>query len=185
METVYRHYAPAVARLLSCGFVYQSGGAPAAFRGYRSSFDLEGVLQEVFARAFTERARLAYDGLRPYAGFLRGIARNVVLDQLRRRARRGEVLDPFDGDERAAWERDQQARDPVEDIASRRARELVQEFLGTCDEAERELYELRFGRDLSQQAAADQLGLTRIQIRRRETKLKKRLLKFLKRARYV
>lgn len=186
MDQVYRQYAPAVARLLRCGFVYQSGGAPAAFAGFHSQFELESALQEVFARAFSERARLSYDGLRPYAGFLRGIARNVVLDQLRRRARRGEVLDPFDDERAGRWERAQQARDPVETLEARRGRELVKRFLRDhCDQAERRLYSLRFEHELSQQAAADEMSLTRIQVRRRETKLKKRLLRFLKRARYL
>lgn len=186
MEQVYSHYAPDIARFLRRGFVYSTDGRPAAFAGYGSSFELEGVLQEVFTRAFAERARLAYDGLRPYGGFLRGVARNVVLDGLRKRARRGEVLVPFQGEGVEIWERDQEERDLPASLEARRADELVQRFLADeCDEGERALFEVRYEHDLSQQAAADKLGLTRIQVRRRESRIKERLLRFLKRAKYV
>jgi RNA polymerase sigma-70 factor (ECF subfamily) len=186
MEQVYNHYAPDLVRFLRRGFVYSTGGRPAAFAGYGSSFELEGVLQEVFTRAFDERARLAYDGLRPYSGFIRGVARNIVLDGLRKRARRGEVLVPFQGEGVEVWEREQEERDLPGSLDAQHANELVQRFLADqCDDGERALFEARYRDDLTQQGAADALGLTRIQVRRRESRIKERLLRFLKRARYV
>src|SRR5262245_33995403 len=85
LTEVYRHYAPGVAELLRHGFAFGSAGEMRVFRGYRSSFDLENALQEVFARAFQESALLRYDGLRPYVNYIYAIARNYVIDQLRRR----------------------------------------------------------------------------------------------------
>ena len=41
-------------------------------------------MQEAFRRAFEERARSAYDGLRPYRRYLLTITRNLVIDQLRK-----------------------------------------------------------------------------------------------------
>jgi RNA polymerase sigma factor (sigma-70 family) len=183
LEHLYRQHVDEVARLLRRGFMYQSDGQPMRFRGFTSSFELESLVQEVFARAFAPRARLAYDGLRPYGAFLFGIARNVALDQLRRQARRGEVIAPADVvDQAAALD-----RDPAEiSEDERRGRELVVAFLDTaCDDRDRLLYGLRYERELSQVDAAREAQLTRIQVRRWESKFRARLLRFLKRAGYV
>jgi hypothetical protein len=45
------------------------------------------IVQDVFLRAFRESARLAYDGLRPYAPYLLRIAKNVCIDRYRRTKR--------------------------------------------------------------------------------------------------
>jgi RNA polymerase sigma-70 factor (ECF subfamily) len=144
-------------------------------------------VQEVFARAFAPRARESYDGLRPYGGFLCGIARNIALDALRRQARRGETIAPIDAlEEAGALQDDEPVRDPADTLEARRARALVAAFLEEqCDDRDRRLFALRFDRDLSQERTAEAAGLTRIQIRRWERKLKSSLLRFLKRARYL
>lgn len=197
LERVYRHFAPKVAAFLRSGFVYSNKQAAAP--GIVSPFELESAVQEVFVRAFSPQARMAYDGMRPYAGFLYGIARNVVLDERRRRARRGETAEPpevmerYHARQRASSNAGFVAVGPVPDdtpvedrIDQHRARELVHQFLDReCDDRDRALYTLRYGRELSQEAAARQAGLTRIQVRRWETKFRKRLLRFLKRADYV
>src|SRR5262245_56542135 len=85
LEEVYRHYAPEVAAFLQRGFTFMSGGRHLRFAGYRQPFDLDNALQETFVRAFKESARLGYDGLNPYKSYLLAIARNLVLDELRRR----------------------------------------------------------------------------------------------------
>jgi RNA polymerase sigma factor (sigma-70 family) len=192
LDRVYRHYAPRVAAFLRAGFMYLSNGQPTSFRGLVSPFELENAVQEVFTRALTERARLAYDGLRPYMGFLCGIARNVVLDDLRRAARRGEVIEPGD-----VVEQRQAAAagggpvgaggaHPAETIDERRGRDLVATFVQEeCDERDRTLFELRFRQELTQVDAARQAGLTRIQVRKWETKFRGRLLRYLKRSNYV
>jgi RNA polymerase sigma factor (sigma-70 family) len=183
LERVYRRHVDDVARLLRRGFMYTSNGQPTRFPGVPSPFDLESLVQEVFARAFAPRARLAYDGLRPYGAFLIGIARHVVLDQLRRQARRGEVIEaPEVIDQRTVSD----VADPEVTGDERRARDLVLAFLETeCDDRDRRLYALRYERELSQVDAAGAAGLTRIQVRRWEKKFRERLLRFLKRADYV
>ncbi|HSK04884.1 MAG TPA: sigma-70 family RNA polymerase sigma factor [Kofleriaceae bacterium] len=180
---VYRRHVSDVAAFLRTGFMYTSNDKPTRFPGVRDSFELESFVQEVFARAFEERARLAYDGVRPYGAFLNGIAKNLVLDRLRKQARHGEVLaapdviDAAGADAPPAWETSEDER---------RGRALVAEFLETaCDDRDRALYALRYERELSQDDTAREAGLTRIQIRRWETKLRARLLRFLKRADYV
>jgi RNA polymerase sigma factor (sigma-70 family) len=182
LERVYREHVADVTRLLRTGFMYTTNDTPTRFLGVRDSFELESLVQETFVRAFEERARLAYDGLRPYGAFLNGIARNLVLDRLRKQARHGEVLTAPDVIDARAVE--EPALEANED--DKRARELVTRFLETeCDDRDRSWYALRYERELSQADAAAAAGVTRIQVRRWETKFRARLLRFLKRADYV
>jgi RNA polymerase sigma factor (sigma-70 family) len=194
LDQVYRRYARHVASALRSGFMYSQQGQPTHFPGIHSPFELESMVQEVFSRAFSPEARMRYDGLRPYAGFLYGIARNVALDELRRRARRPESVEPMEVLEQYQAAGRASAGAPAtsttgsieEDMDARRARELVTAFLDReCDARDRRLYELRYDHDLSQEAAAQEAGLTRIQIRRWESKFRQRLLRYLKRADYV
>ena len=85
LEQIYRHYAPRIATFLSRGFTFKSRDRCLHFRGYHQAFDIDNALQETFARAFSERARLSYDGLRSYQVYLLAIARNLVLDEFRSR----------------------------------------------------------------------------------------------------
>lgn len=184
LERVYRQHVDEVVVFLRSGFMYTTNDKPMRYPGARDSFELESLVQEVFARAFEPRTRLAYDGVRPYGAFLNGIARNLVLDKLRKAARHGEVLAAPDVIDSVAigelpGEREQNADE-------RRGRDLVAAFLNdACDERDRTLYELRYDRELSQVDAAQAAGLTRIQVRRWETKFRARLLRYLKRADYV
>lgn len=179
LERVYQQFVEEVTAFLRRGFMYRTDSTQTRFSGVRDSYELESCVQEVFARAFEPRARTAYDGVRPYASFLVGIARHVVLDHLRASARHGEVIvSPPVLDATVA--------SPQVPEHERRALELVATFLADeCDDRDRELYELRYQRELSQSDAAAAAGLSRIQLRRWETKLRKRLLRFLKRADYV
>ena len=193
LARVYDHYVAEVAGFLRSGFMYSSDGQIQRFTGYTSPFDLEGAVQEVFTRAFSGRARLAYDGLRPYRAFLYGIAKNVALDDLRKRARRGEVIAPVETIERAAGAVAAAGAQvlvtdatPEERLDERRGQKLVDKFLAyECGDKDRTLFDLRFRQELSQEAAAERAGLTRIQLRRWEAKFKNRLLRFLKREDYV
>lgn len=181
LERVYRRHVADVATFLRTGFMYTTNDRPTRFSGVRDSFELESFVQEVFARAFEARARLAYDGVRPYGAFLNGIARNLVLDRLRKQARHHEILAAPEVIDTAVFE----APEP-ETSEEKRGRELVARFLvDECDERDRTLYRLRHERGLSQVDSAQAAGLTRIQVRRWETKFRGRLLRFLKRADYV
>ena len=83
---VYRHYAAALSRRLAGGIQLEAGNQRlrAELNGW---CDIEAILQETFVRAFSPKARGAYDGLRPYSAFLLGVARNVLLDEYRRHRR--------------------------------------------------------------------------------------------------
>jgi RNA polymerase sigma factor (sigma-70 family) len=112
-----------------------------------------------------------------------GIAKHVALDELRRRHRRaGQSADDVD------LETLPDHNEPPADAAieSKEAITVVTSFLEKeCDDHDRRLYRLRYVDDRSQEAAASEAGLTRIQIRRWETKFRDRLLRYLKRSKYV
>ncbi|ATB35342.1 DNA-directed RNA polymerase sigma-70 factor [Cystobacter fuscus] len=173
MGRVYRAHAEALARVLR-GMVWRT-------RGQGGAWEVENTVLETFARAFEPRTRGAYDGVRPYGHFLVGIARNVLLEQSRRR----EVavgLEPFE----------QVGEVPEEDEGTARAwedrevEELLARFKTELSAEERQLFELRFGEEgVAQEGAAERLGLTRIQVRRRELGLKTRLLEFLQARGYL
>lgn len=187
LDRIYRYYAPRITRFLRNGFMYTSSGQPTSFPGIVAPFELEGAVQEVFARALTARARASYDGLRPYEGFLVGIARNVVLDRLRKQARRGERIEMPEVIEQRAVAAGATAAPPApeQSLDERRGRDLVQAFLAAeCKGRDLELYRLRYEDELSQVATAEAAGLTRIQIRRWEAGFRGRLLRYLKRQRY-
>ncbi|MDY7233095.1 RNA polymerase sigma factor [Hyalangium rubrum] len=178
---VYRAHAERLARTLRA----------AAFRGrafahLRGALEVENTVLETFARAFEPRTRLAYDGVRPYAQFLMGIARNVVLEQSRSR----EVvagLEPGDENATLDWELGGtgSSEDMQQLLEDREVEELLQDFKGGLSAEERELFELRFTEGLAQESAAERVGLTRIQVRRREKGIKQRLLEFLQARGYL
>ncbi|OJH36310.1 RNA polymerase subunit sigma-70 [Cystobacter ferrugineus] len=173
MGRVYRAHAEALARVLR-GMVWRA-------RGQAGAWEVENTVLETFARAFEPRTRGAYDGVRPYGHFLMGIARNVLLEQSRQREvavglepfeQVGEVPEEGEGAARA-WE-------------DREVEELLARFKTELSAEERQLFELRFGEEgIAQEGAAERLGLTRIQVRRRELGLKTRLLEFLQARGYL
>ena len=71
------------------------------------------------------------------------------------------------------------APSPEQAVASAQVRKLVQEFLVTLSPDEQRLLQLRFVEGMSQRDAADQLSLGRQRLRGRETKLRKKLVRFL------
>lgn len=176
MAEVYRQHVPSLHRLLRA----------AAFRGplfssLRAPSELENTLLEVFARAFEPRAREAYDGVRPYEAFLMGIARNVLLENARRRedsvgGELTEVVDTALADDLT----DVQAL-----LEDREVTRLLETFRRELNGENAQLYELRFVEGLSQEQAAERMGQTRIQLRRREHKLRTSLLAWLKQHGYL
>jgi RNA polymerase sigma-70 factor (ECF subfamily) len=170
MSRVYQAHAEPLAKMLRA-MAWRSRG----FGQVRDALELENTVLETFARAFEPRTRAAYDGVRPYGYFLVGIARNVLLEQSRQR----EVavgLEPFE----EVGEVPEEGTGMAQVLEDREVEGLLEGFKGELSEEERRLFELRFGEDgVAQEGAAEQLGLTRIQVRRRELGLKMRLLEYL------
>ena len=127
--------------------------------------DLADLVQDTFLQAFSDRARAQYDGERDYGPFLVTIARNVVIDWLRRSGREvptPDVLDCF-------------AEEPVIDsdptlfdsalLANTEAyiRDLTPEL--------RAIHHVRFVLGLPQRQAAAAIGISRQSLRTLEKKL--------------
>lgn len=171
MAEVYRQHVPHLTRLLRA-----SAFRTPLFAPLRAPAELENVLLEVFARALEPRTRAIYDGQRPFEVFLMGIARNVLLEQLRNR-------EDAAGDELGAVVDEAMTQEPT-DVHSlfedREVSALLAAFRKGLQGDEAKLYELRFVDALTQDQAAAKLGQTRIQVRRREQKLRASLLEWLK-----
>jgi RNA polymerase sigma factor (sigma-70 family) len=204
LEEVYRHYAPEVANFLSRGFGFSSRGRDMRFTGYAQPCDLDNALQETFARAFRESARLGYDGLHSYKNYLLAIARNFVLDELRSRE---VAMTPFvelqaDGggagdapvtlDEGAAPEASLQVAptgprqaSAEQDFLRNELGKLYASFVASLDERDRTFFHARFEEQLTQVDAGARAELSHMQARTLEKKLRERFLKFMQRHGYL
>jgi RNA polymerase sigma factor (sigma-70 family) len=180
LAEVYRGHAEQVALYLRRGFSFRAGADVHRFVGYGGASDLHDVLQETFRRAFEPAARARYDGLRPYAPYLKAIARNLVLQGFRRQRTRFPRLGELDDVDAEELEVDGPVpHDPERELQDRQVQRLVQAFLALLAPDERELLRLRFSEGLSQRDVAARLGLGRQLVRTREARLRERLLEYL------
>ena len=86
LRLVYQSYVDAVTRVVASALRRYGAMGHHGWRALAS--ELPDLVQEVFTRAFEPRTRRGFDGLREYGPYLGQIARNVVVDHLRRRQRR-------------------------------------------------------------------------------------------------
>ncbi|MEE8409428.1 MAG: sigma-70 family RNA polymerase sigma factor [Myxococcota bacterium] len=197
LRRVFEHYARDIIILLRRGFGFQAQGRRVRFQGYRETFDLEDVLQEVFRRAFSDNARNAYDGLRPYKAYLGAITRNVVINTFQANARRLERYG-YEEVEGTADTEDRSAADdllaspppeptgrPVHDAETSELRRLVGEYRSTLNQREARVFGLRFEDGLSHTAITEQLGLSPSKIKSTETRIRQGLLRFMHRHGYL
>ncbi len=133
------------------------------------------LLHDVFVRVLGAEMRSRYDGIRPYAGFLAGVVRNVVADHLRKSGKR--EAEPLD-ESLHSWSPGQKL--PEEDLLAKEEQAIVGEFLSQLDTGETSFVKLRFEEGRSQRDVASDLGLTHQQVRTKETKIRSRFLGFLK-----
>lgn len=196
LEEVYRHYVADVANFLQRGFSFTSRDRTLRFTGYTQPFDLDNALQEVFTRAFKESARLGYDGLHSYRNYLFAIARNFVVDEFRNRevamspfvdhvggADRGERALVADGEEAAPSPaitgEGSQGGSAEADYLSQELSALYAAFVERLDEKERSFFRARFEEQRTQVDAGQVCGLSHMQSRTLEKKLRERFLKFM------
>jgi RNA polymerase sigma factor (sigma-70 family) len=187
LEAVYKAYVDDVALLLRLGFV-TGDDAKARVPGLRDRQLLLDALQEVFARAFQERARLSYDGLRPYRPFLLRIARNLRIDQLRTDGRERPLSTLGAGAEidiDALIERDQPldaASSPQAEREWQTLAERTQRYVEELDGEARTFVQLRFVDERSQEEVAALMGVSRRHVRTLEERIKAGLRRFLARS---
>ena len=165
MEAVYRGYAPLIQHVVRQGF----GG----FRGFYDPVTRDDAVQTIFAAAFEERARLAYDGVHDYARFLRGLAHNVCRQMLDKDRRFARTPDP-----------EQQAPavapDLEADLIDAETLRICRAFAGTLkDPHERAVLTRYFQDGAAEEALAPELGLTRYRLRKVIAAVKKKMTRYL------
>jgi RNA polymerase sigma factor (sigma-70 family) len=166
LGVVYWEYVRKVERLLSAGFEVRSRGTRVG-GACREPGDLADLVQEVFVRAFSEKGRRAYDGLRDYGPYLYAIARNVLVDWARVRGR--EIPSSWTEIEAAI-----EMTPVLEDMAPWAApatMRVVEEYLAVLPQDLREVHRLRHEEGLSQEQAAERLGVGRQTLRRLDRRL--------------
>jgi RNA polymerase sigma factor (sigma-70 family) len=122
------------------------------------------LLQEIFVRALSPAARSAYDSTRLYGPYLRRIARNLLIDQLRARGRVvEESLDVLPGAESIPCE--------YGELADPRVNAVLASYLTGLAPPLRGVYEQRFVLGNSQETSCVALGITRRRLRTDEARL--------------
>jgi RNA polymerase sigma factor (sigma-70 family) len=195
LEEVYRHYVPELAAFLQRGFTFQSGGRALRFSGYAQPFNLDNALQETFARAFKESARLGYDGLHPYKSYLYAIARNLVLDEFRNREvamspfidqlEAGGSAESIAGDGEEAAPASSLSLTPSAGVSAEQEflrnelGRLYAAFVARLDERDRTFFRFRFEEQRTQVDAGGRSGLSHMQARTLEKKLRRAFLDFM------
>lgn len=174
LARVFDRYADDVARTIRGGVVVRTADGPLRVGGNLLEADVEALVHDTFIKAFGERARHSYDGIRPFGAWLATIARNVVLDF--GRAHSGKRTVDYELDELAA-----QGPSPQDLVENQELRGLLARFLVALDELDRGVFRLRFGELRSRRDAGEALGLSEMQVRRRDVRLKRELLTFLRR----
>jgi RNA polymerase sigma factor (sigma-70 family) len=166
IELVYRAYVRKVTEIIRFGGWNRRNGSTVSGLATHAEEILD-LTQEVFARAFSERARAQYDESRDYGPYLFAITRNVMLDWWRRRGREVAV-DPLGPDEQhfqplphdgAPWE------EP-------RTMAIVERYLAALPAELRTLHQLRFVAGRAQADVARAMGISRQTVRTLEARLR-------------
>ena len=198
MEVVYRHYFRGVTSFLRKGFTFRSGTGHFYFRGIQDPNELKNGVQEVFRRAFEDRARNSYNGINSFTNWVLAIGRNMVINQFRNREiafsdyiaptdERGhltimddEITEEFSG---VLYGRPSKPQDALFENAELKG--LIDTFSTELTEHDRRLMLLRFAEGLGQEETAKQLGSTRMKVRTAEARLRSRLRAYLRHSGYI
>jgi RNA polymerase sigma factor (sigma-70 family) len=171
LAAVYERYVDDVATLARRGFTIESSGH-VYVRGAGRDGEYE-ITQETFARAFAEKARLAYDGLQPYRPYLLRITKNLMIDRFRVEQKLVE-LDAASID--AALP---PAEEPVE-LHWKTLFEAATAYVATLDAEHRQFVTLRFEDECSQDETAAHMKCTRRRVRTLERDVQDGLRTWLK-----
>ncbi|MDB4967301.1 MAG: family polymerase sigma factor [Myxococcales bacterium] len=162
---VYWAYVDRVERLIRGGWRTPSGDRAEPPRGA----DVADLVQETFARAFAQRARLGFDGLRDFGPYLATISRNLLVDWARRQGREISVDFNHDGFAGAAGETLDEVEAPWADAATVR---VVEEYLAGLPPDLADVHRERYIHSRSQRDAAAALRISRQQLRTLEKRLR-------------
>ncbi len=198
MDEVYRQYLPGVTAFLRKGFTFRSGRGHFYFKGVQEPSDLNAGVQEVFRRAFEDRARQSYNGVNSFTNWVLAIARNMIINQFRNREiafsdyvsatdERGHlaILDDEVTEEFSGVLYGQQAARQDSQVESVELKQLIDKFMRELTEHDRRLLIYRFAEGKGQEETADLLGSTRMKVRTAEAKLRSRLRAYLRHSGYI
>ena len=174
LAAVFEFYVDEVATLARRGFTIESSGH-VYVRGASRDGEFE-LVQETFAKAFAEKARLAYDGLSPYRPYLLRITKNLMIDRFRADQKDARTIGVDIGDLDAL----QPAAEEPPDLHWQKLAAATAEYVATLAPEQRELVRLRFEESMSQERVAEALGWTRRKVRTFETEVQKGLRSWLK-----
>lgn len=198
MDEIYRHYKPGLYAFLRKGFSFRSERGSFFFKGINEPSDLDAAVQEVFRRAFEERARTSYNGINSFTNWVLAIARNMMINQFRNREvalssyvgagdpqshltfMDNEMTEEFSGLLYGRHKRDQ-----VVETEHGELKGLIDRFMGELTEEDRQILSLRFIDGKGQEEVAELLNSTRMKIRTAESKLRSRLRAFLRHSGYI
>jgi RNA polymerase sigma-70 factor (ECF subfamily) len=178
LEPFRRGDRPALERVyrLHVGVVESYVAARLARARRFSGANLADLVQDVFLRAFSPRARQSYDAERDYVPFLLAITRNVLIDWLRRSGR--ELADAREIEALV----DAPAQDPSEDVLFEpELLNATRSYVESLSDELRGVHEQRFVQSEPQRSAAQALGLSRQNLRTLERKLVDGLRRTLRR----
>ena len=165
LSKVYRFYADDVAGLIRRGFAV--GDAGVTVPGVKEPAQQLDLVQEVFLRAFAERARLSYDGLSPFRPWLLRIAKNLVIDEGRRLGVIKALAARGDDEPTAVL-----PVSPEEELEWNTLREATKAYAGALSPALRDFVRLRFEEGCSQAELADRLQVSRRKVRTMEEEVR-------------
>jgi RNA polymerase sigma factor (sigma-70 family) len=198
MSEVYRHYSTGVRSFLRKGFTFRSSTGHFYFKGVHDDSELEAAVQEVFRRAFEEKARTSYNGVNSFTNWVLAIARNMVINQFRNREisfseyisskdERGhlaimdnEVTEEFSGLLHGMTVKRQDATFENSELKG-----LLGRFMKDLTEEDRQIMISRFAEGKGQEETAERLGSTRMKVRTAEARLRSRLRAFLRHSGYI
>ena len=182
MAVVFSHYSERVARFLCYGFALDKG----RFDGVKNRHDLHDLVSETFRRAFETRARLSDTGLVPYESYLRAIARNLVVDRLRKRLGTQVALEEMPSAE-LTFHANQTRPEPSAErlLQDAELTRLLRGFVEQLSATERRFVAMRYQRRLPQEQVAKRLKKTRRWVRSAEVRLRAKIVGFLQDTGYL
>lgn len=179
LTRVYKAYLPDIFNFLKNGFAFNSKGNRYFFKGYREPWHLENAMQDIFSRAFSQSARDAYDGIRPYRNYLFRIARNTVMDAFRDQKK--DLLNISDLepalDNTVSDHPD--AADPETLLFEKQLAEQVQQFTDQLPQELVAFFNARFNQGESVEGCAKRFGWSEHRVKREEKQIKKRFFCWL------
>lgn len=182
---IYDHYASDLRRFVTLGFSFDSRGRGFRFHGFSNPLDVDDVVQESFVRAFSESARLNYDGLHSFQNYLFAIARNLIIRDFRKVTRVVSLEEDVGAEGGAQIGLGEPEPGAEQLLINHELVQLIREFQQSLSHYDQGFFDLRFREQLSQDDTARRMRISRAKVRTIERRVRTRLVRFLKERRYL